>query len=50
MNLRQRFSVGRYNTEDEIRETLRVLPGIIEKLADMSAYEKELKALYAKKS
>jgi cysteine desulfurase len=45
-----RFSVGRYNTEDEIRETLRVLPGIIEKLADMSAYEKELKALYAKKS
>ena len=45
-----RFSVGRYNTEDEIRETLRVLPGIIEKLADMSPYEKELKALYAKKS
>ena len=43
-----RFSVGRYNNEAEIRETLDVLPGIIKKLVDMSPYEKELKALYAK--
>jgi cysteine desulfurase len=44
-----RFSVGRYNTEAEIRETLTVLPGIIKKLVNMSPYENELKALYAKK-
>jgi len=44
-----RFSVGRYNTEAEIRETLTVLPGIIKKLVDMSPYENELKALYAKR-
>jgi len=44
-----RFSVGRYNTEAEIRETLAVLPGIIKKLVDMSPYENELKALYAKR-
>jgi cysteine desulfurase len=45
-----RFSVGRYNNDAEIRETLNVLPGIIRKLVDMSPYEKELKALYAKKA
>jgi len=45
-----RFSVGRYNTEAEITETLTVLPGIIKKLVDMSPYENELKALYAKKA
>src|SRR5256885_3900049 len=28
-----RFSLGRYNTEDEIERTLAVLPGIIERLA-----------------
>jgi cysteine desulfurase len=44
-----RFSVGRYNNESEISETLNVLPGIIKKLVDMSPYENELKALYAKK-
>ena len=45
-----RFSIGRYNNDAEIRETLNVLPGIIKKLADMSPYENELKALYAKKA
>jgi len=39
-----RFSVGRYNTEDEIERTLAVLPGIIAKLVEMSPYDKELKA------
>ncbi|HEV7858442.1 MAG TPA: cysteine desulfurase NifS [Pyrinomonadaceae bacterium] len=33
-----RFSVGRYNTEDEIERTLAVLPGIINRLALMSPY------------
>ncbi len=42
-----RFSAGRYNTADEIEHTLRVLPGIIEKLVEMSPYDKELRALYA---
>lgn len=41
-----RFSLGRYNTEEEIDRTLEVLPGIIEKLVEMSPYDKELKALY----
>jgi cysteine desulfurase len=40
-----RFSLGRYNTEAEIDTTLRVLPEIIEKLAAMSPYNKELAAL-----
>jgi len=40
-----RFSLGRYNTEAEIDQTLRVLPEIIGKLVEMSPYEKELKAL-----
>lgn len=34
-----RFSLGRYNTEEDIDTTLRVLPAIIEKLAAMSPYE-----------
>jgi cysteine desulfurase len=42
-----RFSLGRYNTEEEIDRTLEVLPGIIDKLVEMSPYDKELKALYA---
>jgi cysteine desulfurase len=42
-----RFSLGRYNTEDEIDQTLKVLPQIINQLVEMSPYEKELKALYA---
>jgi cysteine desulfurase len=37
-----RFSLGRYNTEEDIETTLSVLPGIIEKLAAMSPYAKEL--------
>jgi cysteine desulfurase len=43
-----RFSLGRYTTEPEIDRSLEVLPGIISKLVEMSPYEKELKALYAK--
>jgi cysteine desulfurase len=42
-----RFSLGRYNTEAEIDQTLKVLPQIINQLVEMSPYEKELKALYA---
>jgi cysteine desulfurase len=45
-----RFSLGRYNTEEDIDQTLEILPGIIDKLAEMSPYDKELKALYAAKS
>ncbi len=41
-----RFSLGRYNTEEEIDHTLAILPEIIGKLVDMSPYDKELKALY----
>lgn len=40
-----RFSLGRYNTEAEMGETLKVLAEIIGKLVEMSPYEKELKAL-----
>ena len=42
-----RFSLSRYNTEAEIDQTLQVLPGIIDKLVEMSPYDLELKALYA---
>ena len=42
-----RFSLGRYNTAEEIDETLRVLPAIIAELAAMSPYDKELQALFA---
>src|SRR5712691_9109693 len=42
-----RFSLGRYNTQEEIDQTLKVLPDIIGKLVEMSPYDKELKALYA---
>jgi len=42
-----RFSLSRYNTEQEIDRTLQVLPDIIDKLVQMSPYDKELKALYA---
>lgn len=45
-----RFSLGRYNTSEEITYTLEVLPGIISELAAMSPYDKELKALYASKA
>jgi cysteine desulfurase len=40
-----RFSLGRYNTEEEIDYTLKVLPEIISKLVEMSPYDQELKAL-----
>ena len=40
-----RFSLGRYNTEEEIDRTLEVLPGIIGRLVEMSPYDAELKAL-----
>lgn len=43
-----RFSLGRYNTEEEIDYALGVLPEIINKLAAMSPYDKELRALRAK--
>ena len=36
-----RFSLGRYNTDEDIDTTLRVLPEIIEKLAAMSPYNVE---------
>ena len=40
-----RFSLGRYNTAEEIERTVRVLPGLISKLVEMSPYTNELKAL-----
>ena len=40
-----RFSLGRYNTEEEIDITLSVLPEIIAKLAEMSPYQEELARL-----
>ena len=40
-----RFSLGRYNTDEEIERVLEVLPPIIEKLVEMSPYDNELKAL-----
>lgn len=40
-----RFSLGRYNTDEEIDRTLAILPGIVSRLVGMSPYEKELKAL-----
>ncbi|HEX6729266.1 MAG TPA: cysteine desulfurase NifS [Pyrinomonadaceae bacterium] len=45
-----RFSLGRYNTSEEITRTLSVLPGIISELAAMSPYDKELQALYASRA
>lgn len=38
-----RFSLGRYNTEEEIETTLDVLPEIVSKLAEMSPYQEELR-------
>jgi len=42
-----RFSLGRYNTANDVDRTLEVLPPIIAKLVEMSPYDKELRALYA---
>jgi cysteine desulfurase len=39
-----RFSLGRYNTEEEIERTLAILPGIISRLVEMSPYDEELKS------
>ncbi len=44
-----RFSLSRYNTEADIDYTLNVLPGVIERLIEMSPYESELRALGARK-
>ena len=40
-----RFSLGRYNTDEDIDTTLSILPAIIKKLAAMSPYDKELATL-----
>lgn len=40
-----RFSLGRYNTAEEINYTLDILPEVISKLVEMSPYDKELRAL-----
>jgi cysteine desulfurase len=40
-----RFSLGRYNTEEEIDRTLQLLPDIIDRLIEMSPYTTELRAL-----
>jgi cysteine desulfurase len=40
-----RFSLGRYNTSEEIETTLSVLPGVIDRLIEMSPYQAELKAM-----
>jgi cysteine desulfurase len=45
-----RFSLGRYNTDEDIDRALEVLPGIIGKLVEMSPYDKELRALRQKQS
>jgi len=37
-----RFSLSRYNTDEDVETTLKVLPGIIAKLAAMSPYQDEL--------
>lgn len=37
-----RFSLGRYNTEEDVEATLQVLPGIIAELLEMSPYDREV--------
>jgi cysteine desulfurase len=39
-----RFSLGRFNTREEIDQTLSVLPGVIARLAELSPYQDDLKA------
>lgn len=36
-----RFSFGKFNTEDDIKKVINVLPGIVEKLRNMSPFWKE---------
>lgn len=40
-----RFSLGRYNTEEEVNYALEVLPDVIKKLNSISPFQKELKEL-----
>jgi cysteine desulfurase len=40
-----RFSLSRYNTEEDIDYTLKVLPDVIGRLVEMSPYGKEIRAL-----
>jgi len=42
-----RFSLGRYTTESDIKEILKLLPPIINQLAQISPYETELSAMGA---
>lgn len=41
-----RFSLSRFNNEEEIDYTLKVLPGVIQKLTAISPFQKELETLY----
>ncbi len=41
-----RFSLSRYNTEEEIDYTLEKLPAIIEKIVKISPFQKELKEIF----
>jgi cysteine desulfurase len=45
-----RFSLGRYNTEGEVDYALGVLPGIIDRLSEMSPYDKEPRSKARSKS
>lgn len=40
-----RFSLSRYNTEDEVDYAIKVIPEVIDKLTKISPYQKELKEL-----
>ena len=40
-----RFSLSRYTTDEDIDDTLKVLPEVMRRLIEMSPYDKELKAL-----
>ena len=44
-----RFSLSRYTTEDEIDYTIAKMPSIIERLATISPFQKELKELKERK-
>lgn len=45
-----RFSLSRFTTDEEIDYTLSVLPGVINKLASISPFQKELNDLYQLKT
>ena len=44
-----RFSLSRYTTDEEIDYALEVIPGIIEKLNNISPFQQELKELRQRK-